>query len=472
MHIGTLRTALWDYFLARKNGGKFIIRIEDTDQDRFVEGAFESLLGTLKKFGIDYDEGPVIALDGTVVEHGDCGPYIQSQRLDIYRRYADELVAKGVAYRCFCTQEQLDEMRSAQSAAKQTPKYDRRCLKLGAQEVARRAQSGEPHVIRMKIPEGTSEFIDAIRGHISFNNADVDDQIIIKSNGFASYHLAVVVDDHLMNISHVLRGEEWISSTPKQIILHGMLGWSMPVYAHVPLLLNPDKTKLSKRKGDVAVESYLAKGYLPQTLLNFIATLGYNPTADREIYTLEELIHAFDLAKVNKSGAVLNVDKLDWMNQQYISRLSEDEMLAAAKPFVDDIDENEIVQRAVLVERARVSRLDELPAHVAPYRAEPAYDPSILIWKKSDKNDAMAQLAAVHAWLAAASDDVFGDVPLIEAKLKEYIASESLQNGNVLWPLRVALSGLEKSSSPFELLWALGKSEALARIDRARAFLA
>lgn len=472
MHIGNLRTALWDYFLARKHGGQFLIRIEDTDQERFVEGALESLLGTFTKLGIGHDEGPFLLPDGTIEQRGAYGPYVQSQRLDIYKKYANELVAKGYAYACFCSSERLEEMRAQQTAAKQTPKYDRRCLKLGAEEVARRIAAGEAHVIRMKIPEGTSEFVDAIRGHISFNNIDVDDQVIIKSNGFASYHLAVVVDDHLMQVTHILRGEEWIPSTPKQIILHKMLGWEMPVFAHVPLLLNPDKTKLSKRKGDVFVETFLSKGYLPPALLNFVATLGFNPTADREIYTLDELIASFDLSKVNKSGAVLNMEKLDWMNHQYLVALPEDELMNAVRPFLDvDADEG-LVRRAVLVERARVNRLDEFSDHIAPYIKMQAYDPSILVWKKADKADALIQLSGARKHVENMGESTIADVSLIEASLREYIMGNGLQNGNVLWPLRVALSGLEKSASPFEFLWALGKERSLERIDRALKHLA
>lgn len=465
MHIGTLRTALWDYFLAKKHGGQFLIRIEDTDQERFVDGALESLLSTFQKVGITHDEGPVLQADGSITEKGDVGPYIQSKRLDVYKQYADQLVAQGDAYVCFCTPERLEEMRAAQTAAKQTPKYDRRCLTLPKDDVAARLAAGEAHVIRMRIPDGTSEFTDAIRGHITFNNADVDDQVIVKSNGFASYHLAVIVDDHLMGITHVLRGEEWIPSTPKQIVLSKMLGWDMPTYAHVPLLLNPDKTKLSKRKGDVSVESYLAKGYLPAALLNFIATLGFNPTADREIYTLEELIAAFDLAKVNKAGAVMNIEKLDWMNHQYLMALPEDALVAAVAPFVTYDLALPALRRGLVVEKPRVQRLDGFAEALAPYAGTPAYAPNILVWKKADAADAAQQLSGIRALLAALPDDVFDGILTLEEGIKAYIAEKGLQNGNVLWPLRVALSGLEKSASPYEFLWALGKEESLRRID-------
>jgi nondiscriminating glutamyl-tRNA synthetase len=351
MHIGTLRTVMFDYFLARQSGGQFVVRIEDTDQARLVPGALESLLATFQKLGIDYDEGPVLQADGSITEKGDYGPYVQSKRLDIYKPYADKLVAGGQAYVCFCTRERLEDMRAAQTAAKQTPKYDRLCLKLDQSETAKRLAVGESHVIRLKIPDGEVAFDDAIRGVIKFNLADVDDQVIIKSDGFASYHLAVVIDDYLMKISHVLRGEEWISSTPKQIVLCQMLGIQMPVYAHVPLILNPDRTKLSKRKGDVSVEGYLTKGYLPDAIINFISTLGFNPTSDREIYQRDELTKLFDLSKVNKGGAVMNTEKLDWMNHQYLMELSTDDLAAAAQPFIASDTSTELVTRALMVER-------------------------------------------------------------------------------------------------------------------------
>lgn len=466
MHIGTLRTVMYDYFLARQNGGQFILRIEDTDQARFVEGALESLLGTFKKLDLDYDEGPQLNNDGTIAENGEFGPYVQSKRLDIYKPYADQLVTAGHAYVCFCSKERLDEMRSAQTVAKQTPKYDRHCLSLTKEEIAKRVADGEAHVIRLKIPEGTVGFNDAIRGRIEFNLADIDDQVIIKSDGFASYHLAVVVDDHLMNITHVLRGEEWISSTPKQIVLHDMLGWTMPVYAHVPLILNPDRTKLSKRKGDVSVESYLAKGYLPEAIINFISTLGFNPKSDQEIYTRDELVKLFDLSKVNKGGAVMNIEKLDWMNHHYLNALPIDELIVRLAAFGVDVS-SEVAKRAIVIERARTNRLAEFAEKIAPYLALPAYDSAILAWKKSTPEDAKTQLSKVRAVISGMDNRTFAEISLLEAGIKEYIDSNGLQNGNVLWPLRVALSGQEKSASPYELLWALGQSESLTRIDRA-----
>ncbi len=464
MHIGTLRTVMFDYFLARQSGGKFIVRIEDTDQARLVPGALESLLATFKKLGIDYDEGPMLE-DGQIREIGEYGPYVQSKRLETYKPIADQLVAGGHAYVCFCTKERLDEMRQAKVAAKQTPKYDRHCLNLPAEDVANRLGGGEAHVIRLKIPEGEVSFNDAIRGEIKFKLSDVDDQVLIKSDGFATYHLAMVVDDHLMKISHVLRGEEWISSTPKQIVLHQALGWTMPTYAHVPLILNPDKTKLSKRQGDVSVDDYLVKGYLPEALLNFISTLGFNPKDDQEIYSRDELIKLFDLSKVNKSGAVMNIEKLEWMNQQYLMKLSQEELAEVAKPFIKETVDNEVVQRALWVERPRVKRLDELEAKIQPFIFAIDYSKDILAWKKSTPEDALEQLKQIVPVIAALDPKTFAQVELLEAKVKEYINERSLDTGKVLWPLRVALSGAEKSPSPFECLWILGQRASVDRIE-------
>lgn len=471
MHIGTLRTALFDYFLAKQTGGQFLLRIEDTDQTRFVEGALENLLETFKRVGIEPDEGPVLQDDGSIIEKGEYGPYTQSDRLEMYQKYVDQLIAQGDAYYCFCSKERLDEMREQQRATKQTPKYDRHCCALSEDEVKAKLEAGASYVVRMKVPEGETVFDDVVRGMVKFQNSEVDDQVILKSDGFPTYHLAVVVDDALMKITHVIRGEEWLSSTPKHIMLYKMLGFEQPAFAHVPLLLNPDKSKLSKRQGDVAVEDYLNKGYLPEALLNFIGTLGFNPTGDREIYSFQELIDLFDLSKVKKSGAVMNLEKLDWMNNHYIGLLSREELVERARPFVG-VDLNDgMMQRALMVERARINRLDELQARLEPYVLELAYDPAILVWKKADAADAKAQLEGVLSYVENLDASVFDEQSSIEAQIRDYIEKNQLENGNVLWPLRVALSGSEKSASPFELLWIFGKEQGIERIKKGIASL-
>ncbi|PIX61919.1 glutamate--tRNA ligase [Candidatus Uhrbacteria bacterium CG_4_9_14_0_2_um_filter_41_50] len=454
MHVGTLRTALFSYFLAHQTGGQFILRIEDTDRTRFVEGATESLIKTFKDLGIEFDEGP----------------FVQSERLTEYKIHADRLLADSNAYYCFCSRDRLEEMRKQQQETKQTPKYDRACLKLTSDEIQKKLDSGENHVIRMKIPEGETIVKDLVRGNVKFNHSDIDDQVIVKSDGYPTYHLAVVVDDFLMNITHVIRGEEWLPSTPKHIILQKMFDFDIPQFAHVPLLLNPDKTKLSKRQGDVAVEDYLKKGYLPQALINFISTLGYNPTGDREVYTMQELIDLFDITKVKSSGAVMNIEKLDWMNNHYIKELSDEELFVMAKPFLSmEIDKT--IQKALLIERERVNRLEELEEKITPYLKATSYAKESLIWKKADALDAKKNLEGVLGVIENLNDPDFDKIETLEGEVKKYIEREGLQNGNVLWPLRVALSGQEKSASPFELLWVFGREQGIERIKKAISLL-
>lgn len=472
MHIGTLHTALFNYFYAKKHGGEFIIRIEDTDQKRLVEGAVENLLQTMKVLGLTHDEGPVLQADGTLGEKGAFGPYVQSQRLELYKRHAEELLANGHAYRCFCTTARLEEMRAAQTAAKQTPKYDRTCLKLSALEVQAKMAAGETSVLRMKVPDGSTTFNDLVRGDITISHNEIDDQVIMKTDGFPTYHLAVVVDDHLMDITHVLRGEEWLPSTPKQTILYEMFGWKAPQFGHVPLLLNADKSKLSKRQGDVAVEDYLKKGYLPKTLINFVGTLGFNPKSDQELYTLAELIELFDITRVNRGGAVLNHEKLDWMNHHYVNAMGDEELLAVLAAFAPEMNLTDATtKRALVIEKSRANTLVELAEAAKRKLALPAYDSAILVWKKADAADAKMQLSGVKEFLTASDEKLFADIPVLEKTVKEYISAKGLQAGNVLWPLRVALSGAEKSASPFELLWALGKEESMNRIAAAIAKL-
>ncbi len=467
MHIGTLRTVLYDYFLARQSGGQFIVRVEDTDQERSVLGSIESLLKTFQTLHLDYDEGPVLLADGSIGEKGACGPYFQSKRLDIYKKYADQLVSQGDAYPCFCTAEDLDKMRTEQTLLKLAPRYDRRCLKLSVDEVRARLARGDRHVLRLRVPEGSSRFVDAIRGEIVFQNSEIDDQVLIKSDGFPTYHLAVVIDDYLMKITHVLRGEEWVSSTPKQIILAKMLGWELPVYAHVPLILNPDKTKLSKRKGDVSVESYLAKGYLPEALTNFLALLGWNPTDDREVFTREELVSLFDLAKVNKAGAVLNVEKLNWLNGQYLKTMPEAGYLSLMRPLLAGMsDDAAFVDRACLLARERIQLPNELVGLVSfLFLSTLNHDSAQLVWKTQTKEDARERLKTARALIDERGD--FSSVATLEAQVRGLITEKGWGNGDTLWPLRVALSGMKQSPSPFELLWVYGKERSLTRIDEA-----
>ncbi len=469
LHIGGLRTCLYNVLLSRQKGGAFLLRVEDTDRERYVPGAVESLLTTLDRVGLSPDEGPKLE-NGIVVQMGDRGPYIQSERLPIYAEHAKKLLEQGSAYYCFCSSERLDSLRKQQEIAKLPTKYDRRCVSLSPAEIETRLSANEPHVIRLRMPDGETSFEDAIRGRITIQNAEIDDQVLIKSDGFPTYHLAVVVDDHLMEITHVIRGEEWISSTPKHVVLYRLFGWTAPSFAHLPLILNPDKSKLSKRQGDVAVEDYLDKGYLPDALINFVALLGFNPKGDQELYSVEELVESFDLSKINKSGAVFDVAKLDWMNGQYIMKTSTAELVSLVEPFLARAGktvEAGLLARICAVEKPRMTRLSEITDLVDGYLAMPSFDPQMLVWKKADAEDAKRSLAGVRARLAGLDDATWGDVALIETSLKGYIEANGLQNGNVLWPTRVALSGRSSSPSPFELAWALGPEETLRRLDSA-----
>ena len=444
------------------------MRIEDTDRERLVEGGTESTIKLLQNVGMHYNEGPV--LRGNQIEQvGDFGPYIQSLRLSIYKPFVEQLLTSGHAYYCFCSADELASQRKEQELLKQPTKYNRRCLNLSKEEIDRRLALNEGHVVRMKIPEGETSFTDIIRGEITISNSEIDDQVLMKSDGFPTYHMANVVDDHLMEITHVIRGEEWISSTTKHILLYKMLGWSVPEFAHCPLLLNADHSKLSKRQGDVAAEDFLAKGYLPEALLNFLCLLGYNPKGDQEIYTMQEMIELFDLSKVNPSGAVVNFEKLDWMNGMYLRKKSAQELVALCQPFLDRSGISvalDLLERIVEVEKGRMTRLAEIVEIVGPYIEEPLYDPQLLVWKKADAADAKANLIEGRKILDAQPSENW-TARLLEQALKEYTERTGTPNGNILWPLRVALSGRSQSAGPFELAWVLGKTETLARIDRA-----
>ncbi|MCZ6776795.1 MAG: glutamate--tRNA ligase, partial [Ignavibacteria bacterium] len=327
LHVGGLRTALYNYLFARKNNGRFILRIEDTDRARAVEGAVEDLIRPLYWAGLDFDEGPG--------KGGPHGPYIQSQRLEIYRRHAKELLESGKAYYAFDTPEELQGMRKKQEKMRIPPKYDRRALKLTPDQVQEKLAAGVPAVVRMKVPDSsTIAFDDIVRGWVEFSSDRLDDQVLLKSDGYPTYHLANVVDDHLMGITHVIRGEEWLSSTPKHVLLYQYFGWDLPHFVHLPLLLNPDKSKLSKRQGDVAVEDYRNRGFLPEALINFVALLGWNPGDEREIFQLKDLVREFSLERVVKSGAVFNVEKLNWMNFEHLRKKPDAQVLVMLKDFL------------------------------------------------------------------------------------------------------------------------------------------
>ena len=329
MHVGNFRTALYAYLFAKKNNGQFILRIEDTDKERQAVGAEQAINRILKWAGLEHDEGPDIG--------GHYGPYRQSERLDIYQQYIRKLLETGQAYYCFCSPERLDKMRQEQQAKGEPVKYDRHCLHLNSQTIQAKLKAGQPYVIRQKInSNGQTEFNDLVRGKIVIQNNILDDSILIKSDGYPTYNFANVIDDHLMKISHVIRGEEYINSTPKYIQLYQAFGWDIPQHAHLSLILNQQRAKLSKRDGDVSVEDYIQQGYLPEAIINFVALLGWNPGDERELFTLQELIREFDFAKVHKAGAVFDTAKLNWMNGHYIRQKKLKQLTALCKPYLEE----------------------------------------------------------------------------------------------------------------------------------------
>lgn len=485
LHIGNLRAALYDYLFARHHGGTFIVRIEDTDQTRLVPGGLENILKTLEWAGLTWDEGPFIE-KGIIIEKGDKGPYVQSKRLEIYRRYADELLEKGHAYYCFCTSDRLNEMRTAQMAAKLPPMYDGRCRDLAKDFVNSELKKGTPHVIRLRVPkEGETIITDTVYGEVHFENKLVDDQVLMKSDGFPTYHLANVVDDHLMEITQVIRGEEWMSSTPKHVLLYDFFGWDKPQFSHLPLLLNSDRSKLSKRTGDVAVESYREKGYLPETIVNFVALLGWNPRADQEIYSLEALVKEFALDKMNRGGAVVNFEKLKWLNSEYIRKKTVTELTRAVLPWLEKAEylreegighwfapqlDQEIswnyLEQVTNLAQERLEILSDIGSLVDFFFVEPNYQANLLQWKNMTKDELVESLEKTENFITAIDDTTWNQSKL-EQDIKQWITIEELNTGRTLWPLRVALTGREASPGPFEVAGVLGKERTLVRLKKA-----
>lgn len=456
LHLGGLRTALYNYLFARQRDGVFVLRIEDTDQERKVEGAVEAMIGALRWAGIDFDEGPG--------KGGPYGPYVQSERLALYRAAAEQLLASNHAYRCYRTPEELEELRRKHELAKTATRLD---VRMSEEESARRAAAGAPFVVRLRVPDGeTIQFHDLVRGEVSIASDLVDDQVLLKSDGFPTYHLANVVDDHGMRISHVIRGEEWISSTPKHVLLYRYLGYEQPEFAHLPLLLNPDRSKLSKRHGDVAVESYRDKGYLPEAMLNYLAFLGWNPGDEREIFSLEELIREFSLERVNKSGAVFNREKLDWFNAIYLRRRTADEIVADLRPMLAergwDRFPDVYLRASVELMRERVSFVRDYLDNAPWLFVDPeSYDPETV--KKRWKADSPELLREVRDFLASCD----WSVAALEAGFHALAEAKGVGVGQYIHPTRLAVSGMGKGPGLFEMLEVLSRDVCLRRIDRA-----
>ena len=463
MHLGGMRTALYTYLFTRKNHGKFILRIEDTDQARYVEGATDVIYRTLKDIGLVWDEGPDVG--------GDYGPYIQSERKGMYLPYAQQLVRDGKAYYCFCTKEELDKRRAEAEAKGETFKYDKHCLNMPREEVERRLAAGEPYVIRQNVPtQGEASFDDIIFGHIAVDCSVLDDMILIKADGMPTYNFANVIDDHTMGITHVMRGSEYLSSTPKYNLLYDAFGWEKPAYIHLTNIMRDAQHKLSKRTGDAYYEDYIAKGYLKDAILNYIALLGWNPGDDREFFTLDELIEAFSLEGLSKSPAIFDVNKLTWMNAEYIRRLEPNEFNRYAQPWYEkagiDAMNKETLCRIL---QPRVEFFAQLPEMVDfLVKLDEEYDVAMFTNKKSKTNPevslgvlnmAIDALNALETWEEAAIHDTL--IGLAE--------KNGLKNGTMLWPVRIALAGKQVTpGGAIEIAYLLGKDESLRRLELGR----
>ena len=447
LHIGSARTALFAYLFAKRNGGEFLLRIEDTDRARLVEGSAERMIESLKWLNIVPEN-----LDNIVV---------QSERKDIYLKYALELVEQDKAYVCECSKERLEKLREEQERKKLPPQYDRHCRDL-------QLEYKEGFVIRFKMPlSGEIVFSDPILGEIKFDAALQDDAVLIKSDGFPTYHLAAIVDDHEMKISHVIRGVEWLASTPKHIALYEAFGWKSPVFAHLPVILGPDhKHKLSKRDGDVSVIDFKKKGYLPQTLINFIVLLGWNPKDEREIFSIEELIAEFKLENVNKSPAVFDINKLNDISEKYIKEQVKSEKLKVKRILEENFGLEASDGELALIGRGGFITLKDAAEYILKLRQDPGYEGKMLIFKKSDKENTLKGIQESVAEFELIDEKDWKEQEL-QMQLSLVVSRNNLTNGDVFWPVRVALSGEERSPSPVELAIALGKKETLKRIEKA-----
>ncbi len=458
LHVGGLRTALYNYLFAKQNNGKFVLRIEDTDQKRKVDGAVENLIESLNWSGIEADEGPV--------KQGDFGPYIQSERLELYKKHVDILLEKEHAYPCFCTRERLKKLKESQSDDSTQFGYDNHCRNLSRAEVMSKIKNGESYVVRLKTPlEGEVVIYDIVRGKVTFPNELLDDQVILKSDGFPTYHLANVVDDHLMEISHVIRGEEWLSSTPKHKLLYDYFGWKTPKFAHLPLLLNQDKSKLSKRQGDVAVEDYMEKGYLPEAIMNFLLLLGWNPGNNKEIFSLKEMVKSFSLKKVNKSGSIFNIEKLNWFNGQYIRSYDLDglyKISAAYFPKNTNLSENEEKKILSLIQE-RLSTLQQIPKQAALILSDSIeYNKDALDYIRSESG--MLVLKSL-AKIISCEDELHSSNFF---QIIKKVQAETLVKGKQLWMIvRVGLTGEIHGPEINKIAELLGKEKCLARINQA-----
>ena len=459
MHVGNLRTALYEYLVAKSQGGKFVLRIEDTDRERLVEGAQDVIYKTLEQVGLQHDEGPDVG--------GAYGPYIQSQRKDLYKPYAQQLVKEGKAYYCFCTKERLESLHNEEGIGG----YDRHCRDLPQEEVQRLLDAGTPYVIRQKVPlTGSTTFEDAVFGSITIENKEIEDQVLLKADGYPTYNFANVIDDHLMHITHVVRGSEYLTSTPKYNLLYEAFGWEIPTYVHLPLIMGKNEdgsvSKLSKRHGSTSFEGLVAEGYLPRVITNYIALLGWAPKDNQEIFSLAELEQAFSIDGISKSPAVFDYDKLNWFNAEYIKAMGEEEFTAHAMPYYKEVFGEQEKPWEVLysILPARITKFQEIPGLLHFFQALPDYPVDFFVNKKSKTNleNAPQMLEAALPVLEALPQ---WDVNAIHDAMIALAGELGVKNGTLLWPVRIAAAGiLVTPGGAMEILTLLGREEALRRL--------
>ena len=460
MHLGNLRTALYTYLWARRNGGKFILRIEDTDQEREVPGAVDLIYKSLKIAGLSHDEGPDIG--------GPCGPYVQSERKDMYLPYARQLIESSHAYYCFCTRERLEEARAEAEKKGETFKYDKHCLHMSREEIQRRLDAGEPYVIRQNIPTtGKAGFDDVIYGHVEVDCDTLDDNILIKADGLPTYNFANVIDDHLMGITHVMRGNEYLSSAPKYNLLYEAFGWQPPVYVHLTPVMANAQRKLSKRKGDPSFEDLLNEGYLTDAIINYLVLLGWSPRGEREFYTLKELEECFDLEGLSKSPSIFDTVKLNWFNAEYIRKLDPEKYLELATPWLNKTLDPEKFDYHRLGEllQSRTEVFNQLPGMVEFLAKMPEFENDLYVNKKQKTTLDVARQALAFVKPVLESIENWTEAE-IHDRVMEAIPASGMKNGQVLWPLRIAISGqLSTPGGAFEIAYLLGKEETLKRLS-------